>query len=111
MSNKVITLDGLPTKSVSSKSCGNLVNIHSSVTGEDFKVCETDLPRFQGNGASVVAKKRGRPKGTTVMAGARRPKAGTCQRVERVKTKRGIRCRCTSPHKQFVKCGQDGRQK
>ena len=60
MSGNVITLDGLPTQKVGSKSCGNLIDIQSSVTGETFKICESDLPRFQGNGASVVEQKRGR---------------------------------------------------
>jgi len=105
MSGNVITLDGLPTKKVSSARCGNLVDIHSSVTGEDFKVCETDLPRFQGNGLGSAKRGRGRPKGSTVKSGARRPSFGSCNSIKRVNTKNGVRCQCTSPHKQFVKCG------
>lgn len=105
MSGKVITLDGLPNKYVGSKSCGKLVSIHSSVTGEDFRVCETDLPRYEEHSLVAVKRGRGRPKGTTVLAGAKRPRTGSCSSIERVRTKRGIRCRCTSPHKQFVKCG------
>jgi len=100
MSGHVITLDGLPTKSVGGKRCGNLVTVHSSVTGEDYKVCESDLPR-------VNAAKRGpgRPKGSTVIAGARRPKVGTCEVSKKIRTRNGVRCQCTAPHKQFVKCG------
>lgn len=104
MSGNVITLDGLPTKSVSSSRCGNLVTVHSSVTNEDFKVCESDLARFAGNG-NTKTRKRGRPRGTTVLAGAKRPKGGTCSRSKRVNTKNGVRCQCITPHKQFVKCG------
>jgi len=110
MAGNVITLDGLPTKAVSSKRCGNLVTVHSSVTNEDFKVCESDLERFRTNGISG-RRRRGRPRGTTVLSGAKPPRGGACEKVEKIKTKNGVRCRCTSPHRQFVKCDLYGRKK
>ena len=99
MSGDVITLDGLESAKLSGtpESCGRLVTINSPVLGQEVRVCESDVKRIAGGLDQTYPKrKRGRPKGSTVMAGAKRPKLKKCISTKIFVTKRGRKiCKCT----------------
>lgn len=78
-----------------------MVMVRSEVAGMDVKVCETDLVEIEDRSMSGLT---GRPKGTTVAKGARRPKFPVCKVARWMDTKRGHKvCKCVDPHGQIVK--------
>jgi len=97
--SKVITLEGLRSTEPDSKytKCSRKVNIHSSVLDRDVVVCAEDLERAartEGVQAAPVKRKRGRPKGSTVKAGAKRPKVKACSNPRWVTRGRRSFCQC-----------------
>lgn len=97
----VITLDGLENAQVAGTAeCGSLISVHSPVLGQSIRVCEVDAKRMAAVGAvsAPIAGRRGRPKGSTVKRGAKRPKLKKCNRAKLVTTKTGRKlCKCADP--------------
>ena len=120
MSGDVITLDGLETVKLAgtSDSCGRLVSIQSPTLGQSVQVCEADVKRIAGGlqgieGPQQVTRpkrKVGRPKGATVLAGAKRPAVKQCTTTNTIVTKKGRQvCKCADQgNKQILpnkRCG------
>jgi len=94
----VITLDGLEsTKIGATAECGRLVTIRSPVLNQDVQVCEVDVQRLTGKmGALGGRRKVGRPRGSTVARGAKKPRLKACKVPRKVRTKRGRTiCQCS----------------
>lgn len=88
--------------------------VHSPILGEEVPVCKEDL---QAMSSKVGVKRgRGRPKGSTVKSGAKRPSVKSCKTPVWVRTKKGKEiCRCSEkgnsqilPHSA---CGRKRRKK
>ena len=93
---KVLTLDGLPVTRLAGKrrTCAKTVEVYSPVLEKEVLVCAEDMPK----------RKPGRPRGTTVKRGARKPRVPACKVARYVETKTGRKvCRCTDAgNKQIV---------
>jgi hypothetical protein len=96
---KVITLDGLKgTKPVSvSRKC-TFTPMYSPTLDREVQVCKEDVQRLQetSGGMSVQKRGRGRPRGSTVARGARKPTVKSCSKTKVVETKSGRQiCKCS----------------
>lgn len=106
--SKVITLEGLRTASPDSKytKCTRKVPVYSATLERDVEVCMEDLERaaaaanLQASSAlaPTVKRGRGRPKGSTVKAGAKRPQVKACGSPRWV----------TKGKRSFCQCGDKG---
>lgn len=101
---KVITLEGLRTAAPDSKytKCSRKVSVYSAVLDKDVAVCVEDLERAAKD-AKVEApsqpyvpakRRRGRPKGSTVKAGAKRPSVKSCSTPRWVSKGKRSFCQC-----------------
>lgn len=99
---KVITLEGLRTAAPDSQyvKCSRKVPVHSAVLERDVEVCVEDLERA-AKSANVTAptqtaikRRRGRPKGSTVKAGAKRPAVKACSTARWVSKGKRSFCQC-----------------
>jgi hypothetical protein len=113
---KVITLDGLEPKSINSD-CDEVIEVTSTVLKKTYRVCRQDLERLERRGQSIqipgtdvivepsrllpasssarVVGRKGRPRGTTVKAGARKPRVAPCHETKTVLTRTGRSiCKC-----------------
>ena len=101
----VITLDGLKNGSLENLKAGKLgrnacrrtVRVYSPALNQDVDICEEDAVRVAKRSGGMTTKKRGRgrPKGTTVKAGAKRPSVKRCLETKVVRNKAGRKvCRC-----------------
>lgn len=94
----VITLEGLPSAGTTVpgelRQCTERVKAFSPTLNEDVEVCKEDLTRVQDR-AHGMKRPKGRPKGTTVKRGAKKPSVTVCQTTVWVQRegKRGI-CKC-----------------
>lgn len=100
---KVITLDGLKTgtlkhlrsKSLGRVKCKRTVSAYSPTLDREVEICEEDAVRAAKKSGGIRTGKRGRPKGSTVKRGARRPNVKSCSVTKIVKNRRGRKvCRC-----------------
>ena len=118
MSGKVILLSGMPSHTPAGGYKCTPIQAFSPVLKEMVTICkehvsdqaivQTAPAQVLDRGAPMLPPKRrrGRPKGTTVKQGAKRPRFASCRRdqVKWVKTKRGLRCRYTcGNNRSFVK--------
>jgi hypothetical protein len=107
----VVTLDGTQNVKLWGKhSKCTPVKVYSKVLDEYVTVCGEELdetPRKRG---------RGRPPGTTVKRGAKRPKVSSCKDTKVVKTRSGRKvCKCADPANAQIlpnsRCGIERRKK
>jgi len=93
----ILTLEGLKTSKLSEKhSKCETTKAYSPTLGKDVLVCK-DVLEHLPTGDPVRKRGRGRPKGSTVKRGARKPRVTTCTRTKIVKTKSGkMICKCDS---------------
>lgn len=101
----VITFDGLKVTSLGrdSATC-TPVAAHSPTLNQEVTVCAEDVERATARpggaeplpGAAKPARRgRGRPKGSTVKAGAQRPRVTPCMTTRKVENRSGRQvCRC-----------------
>jgi len=96
---KILTLEGLKTSKLSEKhSKCETVKAYSPVLDQEVIVCKDALDHLPNQlPGSLGRRGRGRPKGSTVKRGARRPRVTECTRTKIVKTKSGkMICKCDS---------------
>lgn len=101
----VLTMDGLRATYPDRKGC-TPITVHSRVLGQDVTVCSEDLREA----LEQAPKKKGRPRGSSVKKGAKRPKVPQCQATETIVTRKGKKvCRCATPGNRQIlphsKCG------
>lgn len=103
---KVITLDGLRNGSLDDlkvsklgrAKCEKTTSIYSPTLDREVEICQEDIARIAQKSGGMTKRRRGRPKGSTVKAGARKPDVKSCARTEIVRNKRGRKvCRCSDP--------------
>lgn len=101
---KVITLDGLQTatlnnlksKKLGAIKCKRTVQVYSPTLGQEVEICEEDAVRAAKKSGGFSTGKRGRPKGSTVRRGAKKPQVRSCSTTKIVRTKKGRKvCRCS----------------
>lgn len=99
----VITLDGLRNGTLedlkSSKlrgnRCSKTTRVYSPTLDKEVEICEEDAIRVAKKAGGMTKRRRGRPKGSTVKAGAKKPAVRSCSRTQVVRNKRGRKvCRC-----------------
>jgi len=102
---RVITLEGLESGSLPKRKsrCSETVMIYSPILGEEVPVCKEDLKAHAGKAAPmptlpVARRGRGRPKGSTIKSGAKKPSVKSCKTPIWVTGKSG---------KKFCRCRQD----
>lgn len=94
---KVLTLDGLKTAETDRAytKCTETVLVHSPTLGKDVEVCKEDLSRVAAEvEPPKMKRRRGRPKGSTVKAGAKKPKVSSCTSPKWVTKGKRSYCRC-----------------
>jgi hypothetical protein len=104
--SRVITLEGLKSETLPRRKsrCRETVMIYSPILGEEVPVCKEDIvsqvTRQELPTAPIQIRKRGRgrPKGSTIKAGAKKPTVKKCSTPVWVTGKKG---------KQFCRCRQD----
>jgi len=109
----VLTMDGLQPLRLGSQGGCTPVTIHSRVLGHDVTVCSEDAARALESAElpkNIGKKNRGRPKGSTVKHGAKRPRVPSCSQTEVVVSRKGKKiCRCATPGNRQIlphdKCG------
>lgn len=102
---RVITLEGLEAKTLPKRKsrCSETVMIYSPILGEEVPVCKEDLAAHAGKDRPVqtsqvlpvARRRRGRPKGSTIKSGAKKPSVKSCKNPIWVTGKSGKKfCRC-----------------
>lgn len=98
--SKVITLEGLRSTSPDGRytKCSRKVPVYSSTLDRDVDVCVEDLEQAATAAniaqASSSRRGRGRPKGSTVKAGAKRPTVKSCSTPRWVTKGKRSFCQC-----------------
>ena len=91
---KVITLEGLPTTTAGVKeSKCEMVTVHSPTLGKDVQICREDAAKVAGD-MPRERRRRGRPRGTTVKNGAKKPRVGACDNPRWLTKGKRSFCRC-----------------
>ena len=114
---KVITLEGLEAQNVERPfgKCTDTVTVYSPTLEREVEVCRADITKAVIEQNIAIKRRRGRPKGTTVSRGAKRPSVKTCSSPRWVTKGKRSFCRCSDrgnaqmlPNKA---CGRDTRKK
>ena len=124
---RVITLEGLTNEALPRRKskCAETVMVYSPILGEEVPICKEDL-KAASSKVSVtqqpialpapIRRGRGRPKGSTIKSGAKKPTVKSCKSPIWVTGKSGKKfCRCRQgdntqilPHSA---CGQSKNRK
>ena len=95
--SKVITLDGLKTGSLDRKhrgGCEKTMRMYSPTVDREVDVC-TDAAQRHAESPMGLKRKPGRPKGSTVKRGAKKPRVKSCKTPKWIRGKKGRKvCRC-----------------
>jgi len=115
--SKVITLEGLQSKNVEPPfgRCSETVTVYSPTLEREVEVCKNDITKAVIEQNIAIKRRRGRPRGTTVSKGAKRPSVKACSAPRWVTKGKRSFCRCSDkgnaqmlPNKA---CGKETRSK
>ena len=106
---KVITLDGLRNGTLQDLGkaklgrarCRKTIRVYSPALEQEVDICEEDAVRVaqRAGGMTTSKRRRGRPRGSTIKSGAKRPVVRSGSTTKVVRNKRGRKvCRCSDPN-------------